>query len=141
MTKPRKPKRNLGMLKLGMAVSSVAATWLGTNWLAQQDAGVAVAETAVFTPQQPANTNLDLPPIPTIVAPALGAAPQEGQQRSREGAFTSQNPGVVPTIAAPQLQQLQVTTQDGSFTLDLQPIPAAQAPVFSQPITRSRSSR
>lgn len=137
MIKSRKPKRNLGMLKLGVAVSSMAATWLGTNWLAQQDGGMAVAETAVFTPQQPTNS-FNLPPIPTIVAPTGGTAPQQDR---RSVAPTTQNPVIIPTIAAPHLQQLQVTTQDGSFTLDLSPIPAAQAPVFNQPIARSRSSR
>lgn len=137
MTNSRKPQRNLGMLKLGVAAGGVMATLLGTNWVAWQDAGMAVAETAVFTPQQPATT-LNLPPIPTIVAPTTGNTQLQGRQSV---APTTLNPVVIPTIAAPQLQQLQVTTQDGSFTLDLQPIPAAQAPVFSQPITQSRSSR
>lgn len=137
MTNSRKPQRNLGMLKLGVAAGGVVATLLGTNWVAWQDAGMAVAETAVFTPQQPANT-FNLPPIPTVVAPVTG---NTQLQDRRSVVPTIQNPAAIPTIAAPHLQQLQVTTQDGSFTLDLPPIPAAQAPVFSQPITRSRSSR
>jgi hypothetical protein len=133
MTKSRRPKHKTGLLKVGIAVSSMMATLMGTNWVAQLDNATAVAAVPEQVLLAPTPVLL---PIPTIVAPTGSrvqpVVPVAGAENGRFAA--------IPTIIAPKLNKLDVGNGGGpSLSLDLPPIPSFQVPSIT--VARSRSSR
>lgn len=137
MTKSRRPKHKTGLLKVGIAVSSMMATLMGTNWVAQLDNATAVAAVPEQVLLAPTPV---LPPIPTIVAPTGGRVQPIDPATGRENGRFAANPAAIPTIIAPKLNKLDVGNGGGtSLSLDLPPIPSFQVPSIT--VARSRSSR